>query len=437
MKIYKHSLTTVSSRSFFIFFIIVLVSLPWNIDFFRRTLNGTFIFIFLFYLVFFAIIFFLVYFYLKSYSFEFGEKCVAVKQKLLWIRRTSYSYYDKKSVTVEYINNFVLDFFNETKLNIINKHGFTCASIILPKDTADEISSSALSYQNTIKTPYIKNEDFFYNKRNLISILFESLFKFFLIYLFFSIVFLSLGIKDVTLFGSSKNIFLYSFLFTFLLCVLYIAIVILHSTNTKIKISKSFLSFSRGRLFRRSALIPLQNIDNYFYVITTFFKSLNIYEMRFKYKKRLYITLPFSKEMTNSLTKEKYSIERENQKSFKWQIYLFYQLIILFISVGLYFLNIPVSILFFLFFTFISLNYSLLNYAKVENGKIIFNKTIILGNYIIMDKMSIKKVKIYKLPFEYYRITLYMERKKVSIISNKKETDALKAVLGYFKIKEV
>ena len=154
MKTYRQPLSTVLFCSLLSFLVIVLVGLPWLPDYYA-SIGSLAILLVLTYIAVFAFLFFFFLVLLKRSAYRVGEKEITVVKRGLFQSRRISLYYERDRVTIEISENFLLDFFFESKISIFDGDGNKILSLAMNKDESDSLSESAIERKKSENLRYI------------------------------------------------------------------------------------------------------------------------------------------------------------------------------------------------------------------------------------------------------------------------------------------
>lgn len=428
MLLFKKTISSSIFSSLYLFIFVSLISLIWTIDFYSSALNNLVILIIIIYFILYALIFTLIFFLNKCWTYKFYAKEIIITFKLWFIKRTNIIYLDKRNDMVKINSNFILKIFNETKLKVIGSNGYHVFSLTMKQDLKDELISFLIPVNILEKKPYVKNRDYVYNRRNIFSILLLN-----------TLVLIGFILLEIVIFAvSSKIIYQFSnrlivalLILTITFFILYSIFEIFHTENTKIRIIGEYIFLSRGRLFKNESIIPLSNIKNKYFFITTFPRFLNSYRASYKINNTATTRFPLSYSICDLLTDDLTNIRTEQK--FKWNLYLLAEIPLLLFSIALGFASITISIILFVLSSLCLFQAYFKNSFNVFDNKIVIKKYLVLKKTFYIAPKEVERVRMFRLPFKYIYARLKLSKGSVYIILNKEETDSMKSVLGYYR----
>jgi len=433
MRTYKRPFYTIVGYSFLCLIISSLIFLPWTMDYLQNILNRQILFLVLTYILAFGI-FLLFFFFFFSEVYTITNHEIIIKKRKLFTTKKILIFYNPKNISFFLKSNFLSNFFYYNKVKIYDENGQCLLSLLMRKDETKGLIDSSIMIGND-KTYFVKNKDFIYNHRNVLSIFISYFFVFLFIYLLSALV---LNIFHVTIiqikgkFYYANLLFLLFALFLYLISVLF---VLLHTSNTKVQTGNNYLFFERGRLFKKRCIVPKFMLKNFVLRSNIFSPLFDTYSVDIYLGKKARIQIPIRRENMKFFFPFEVQELKKKKGSFKW---IYFLIIFILGSLVTYFLSLfrlSLGIANAVIILLIDLGINVFSYSFVFNQRIFIRNVFFTSSYTSIDVHEIDKAKIILLPFNYVYFYFYIHNRRTGVIASKKEADNIKQAIGFFKEK--
>ncbi len=372
----------------------------------------------------FLLILFIIKFFLFRIEYTFKENKVIIEKKHPFSSTSRTILINSSDLIIDEHFNLLFNIFQLERLKIYNTRLKKIVSIIVKKYDASEVIN-LVKRRNIDKQPYSLGKDFYYDNRNIFTIIVNTLLLFILIYLLGLLMIYGFNISSI----GSYNITIYFSVGLIVIFLFTTFVDIAHQINTQVRISDYNLSLERGYIFKRRIDMPLKKIDAISVKSNISSRIFNSYILKLPLTKRTNLSVPIKQEFLDTMfIFKKGEYESKGSKINIFSLILIIVLIVFSFVLFMFIkplLGIIISLLLLLFY----LECMTSRASKIGKNSITFKNGIIFQRTKILSIQIIQKIKIRKFLFKQNILTFKTYKKSYIFIIDREKCEEIKEKL--------